>query len=64
VLGVADLSGELMRYAINAVGYGHRPAAFRVLETLRRLLAGTAPSPPASHPSVLGLRGDTGMSYA
>jgi len=40
VLGVADLTGELMRYAINAIGQGNHPAAFEILITLRSLSAG------------------------
>ena len=41
LLGLADLTGELMRYAVNAVGLGYPDAAFRALQTLRPLQAGT-----------------------
>jgi len=44
VLGVADLTGELMRYAINAIGQGNHAAAFDILATLRSLSAGACRS--------------------
>ena len=37
LLGIADLTGELMRYAINCVGSGNKEKAFIILHFLRSI---------------------------
>ena len=40
ILGIADLTGELMRYAINCVGKGDHNRALEVCQFLRNLKSG------------------------
>ena len=40
ILGIADLTGELMRNAINAIGAGNMDACFQLLEILQCMSEG------------------------
>lgn len=50
VLGLADLTGEVMRQAINYVGCGNTEACFRLLGFLHKIADGYAKIPPGSGP--------------